>query len=227
MSGPRVAPASARPRYHIVPSYFFANIAQFLACQHSSILAMNSNNPSPAFGALILVPIVIAGSAAFLAIKAPEVYTKTAGLCIRGWKSCTRVLPWTGSKQSRKIRRSDSFSAQVYADSWVDLESNHSDRVFSTFIGQSPVRKANSDGSKDESVRSNDTPRRIWHPSRSTRLMWSFGNPRSQSPNPFESSNAVRPLPVARLPARGHEDVISPALPMRVREVRRMAQTDL
>jgi hypothetical protein len=42
-----------------------------------------------------------------------------------------------------------------------------------------------------------DTPKRIWHPTRSDRLMWSFANPKSPNHSHFELSNVARPSPVS------------------------------
>ena len=190
------------------------------------VLAMNSNNP--AIGALILVPIVIAASAAFIAIKASE-FCKRAGRSIKNfWNN---NYPWSSTKQSdrkRKIRRSNLRSSQLYADSWIDLESIDSREGYSRFINQEPSRRGKSFSEGDKAEAYGDTAQRIWHPSRSARLAWSFANPRSPSHNHFESSNVVKPSPTARRPERlSLEDADRLAGRTRAREVRRREPTDL
>lgn len=187
---------------------------------------MNSNNS--AIGALILVPIVIAASVAFIAIKASE-FLKRAGRSIKNfWNN---NYPWSNTNQSvrrRKLRRSNLRSSQLYADSWIDLESVDSREGFSTFINQQPSRrgKSFSEGDKEEAF--GDTTKRIWHPSRSARLAWSFANPRSPSRNHFESSSVVKPSPTARRPERlSAEDAALLAGHARARGVHRRASTDL
>lgn len=188
---------------------------------------MNSSNNS-AIGALILVPIVIAASAAFIAIQASE-FCKRAGRNIKNfWNNS---YPWSNTNQTirrRKVRRSNLRSSQLYADSWLDLESIDSRQGYSTFINQESLRrgKSFSEGDKDEAF--GDTTKRIWHPSRSARLAWSFANPRSPSRNLFESSSVVRPSPTARRPERlSAEDAALLAGRARVRGVRRRESTDL
>ncbi|KAL2060923.1 hypothetical protein VTL71DRAFT_8975 [Oculimacula yallundae] len=161
---------------------------------------MNSNNH--AIGALILVPIVIAASAAFIAIYASE-FCKRAGRSIKNFWN--KSYPWSGIKKStrrRKLRRSNLPSSQLYADSWVDLESIDSREGYSTFINQKSFsrHRSLSEGDKDDAF--GDTAKKIWHPSRSARLAWSFANPRSPSRNLFASSSVAKPSPIARRPER-------------------------
>src|SRR5271170_3023893 len=76
-----------------------------------------TSNPG-AIGALILVPIAIAGSVAFIAIKTTHFWHKTS---VR----CTAFFAWPRSNRTKQ-RRSGLLTSQVYADSWCDLESTHS-----------------------------------------------------------------------------------------------------
>jgi len=155
-----------------------------------------SNNP--AIGALIIVPIVIAASAAYIALKTHSVFQSIARTCCRIWEEKS---PWSRRRalERRKQKRSDFSSTQAFADSWCDLESLHSahktsEQSFSTFIGQSPSHRSLSEGDERALL---DTPKLIWHPTRSARLMWSFANPKSPDRNRFELSSVARPSPVS------------------------------
>ena len=167
------------------------------------------SNVTPAIAALTLVPITIAASAAYLALKTTEFYKCISRSCSRVWQGWS-LNPLEGQQDRRrhKLRRSNLSSSQTYADSWFDLESNPGDDPgYSTFINQSPIHSHQTgldshNTSLVESTNRNDTPKRIWHPARSARLTWSFANPRSLSPNRFESSSVLRPLPVAQLPGK-------------------------
>jgi hypothetical protein len=155
---------------------------------------MSSNT---AIGALIIVPILIAASAAYIALKTHSGCQHIVSYCRQVWDEKS---PWFRPRtiQRRKQKRSDLASSQIFADSWCDLESlnsiSNSPRGYSTFIGQSPRRRSLGEG--DERATFFDSPRRIWHPTRSARLMWSFTNPRLPSRSLFELSNVVRPSPV-------------------------------
>ena len=168
-----------------------------------------------AIGALILVPIVIAASAAFIALKTTEVYKRTCRFCHKS------SLPWLTKRKSRGRRarrkgQSHLQSTQLYADSWCDLNSLRSGSAHSVFIGQSRKQVHNSNVEDEELA----LEKSIWHPTRSARLLWSFSNPRSRSRNHFESSSVVRPLPVARIPERlSAEDASLLGRQMRVEEV--------
>ena len=144
-------------------NFYYASITLFLA--------MNSN--PGAVGALILVPIAIAGSAAFIAINAPHLWYKVAT-----W--CKILFLWT-RRDRRKHRQSDLSESQPYADSLYDLESLLS-RARNTIVQSASLK---------------DTPTKIWHPLRSSRLTWSFGgSPQSQSLSHSESLKSVqRPSP--------------------------------
>lgn len=156
---------------------------------------MSSSNP--AIGALIIVPIVIAASAAYIALKTHTGCQRVAAVVHRFWDD---KFPWSEPRklQRRKEKRSSIASSHVLADSWCDLESIHTPgkfpRGYSTFIGQSPNRRSVSEG-EDRDIFFN-SPTQIWHPSRSTRLVWSFTNPRSSSRSPFELSSVAKPSPV-------------------------------
>lgn len=171
-------------------------------------------NSSTAVGALILVPIFIAGSAAFVAIKTTEAYKLSFGKFSKAWASWSQYIPGRESHRRRqeKKRRCKLSSSETYGDSWPDLESTYSKQAASTFIGQSPLR----DPSKE------DTSSELWHPTREARLSWSFINPRSRSPDHLILSSVVRPLPVAQLPERIPLEDASIPLPLtRAREARR------
>lgn len=185
---------------------------------------------SLAIGALILVPIIIAASAAYIALKATELLQRFGRFCCRLWDE---NYPWSNINKSRRRsrrrdQRSDLSTASLYADSWIDLESNPSERGYDTFTNQSPRRKSTKSFSEgDERTTLNDTPERIWHPTRSTRLMWSFTNPRSPNPRRSELSSVVRPSPAARRPERlSAKDAKRLLSPTRVWGLRR-GQTDL
>lgn len=221
VSGPN-EPSSKQIPCHKLPLFYLVNI-------HSS-LAMNSSNT--AIGALILVPIVIAASAAFIALKTQRGFQAIAQFCSRHW---SRRRPWTRlgtGRRGRKQRRSDLPSNQLYGDSWCDLESIRSSSsrppAYTSFTSTSPRRKSLSERSR--SIRYSDSPstNRTWHPTRSNRLSWSFTDPTSQNLNPFESSSVVRPSPVATRQERfSAEDGVLRVHPTRAREARQWAATDL
>ena len=157
------------------------------------------NSSTSAIGALILVPIVIAASAAYIALKTTEFSECIVPLCRDLWDDW---CPWSDKRRRQRRRKrngSDPSFAQSYADSWYDLDSTHSREGFSRFINQSPPRHLS--GNKDQGIE-DGTARKVWHPDRANRLTWSFTNPRSRSPNPFGSSNVVKPLPAALRPGR-------------------------
>jgi hypothetical protein len=153
-----------------------------------------TSNPG-GVGALILVPIAIAGSVAFIAIKTTHFWQKTS----------TRYKAFfTWPRRDRtKQRRSDISTSQVYADSWCDLESTHSCE----------------EGNQVQLSPTKDTLTKVWHPYRSSRLTWSFGDsPKSRNPNHSESSKSVQiPLPVAARPERSQcqeEDPLDNLIPV-------------
>lgn len=152
-----------------------------------------TSNPG-AVGALILVPIAIAGSVAFIAIKTTHFWYKTS---IR----CAAFFAWPRSNRTKQ-RRSDLLTSQVYADSWYDLESTHSCE----------------EGNQVQLSPTKNTLTRIWHPHRSSRLTWSFGDSlKSRDPNHSESSRSVQtPLPVLARPERSQyqeEDPLDSVIP--------------
>lgn len=192
---------------------------------------MNSSNT--AIGALILVPIVIAASAAFIALKTQRGFLTIAQFCSRHWN---QRRPWTRlrtGRRGRKQRRSDLPSNQLYGDSWCDLESIRSSQssrppAYTRYTSTSPRRRSLNERSRSIRYSDSPSPIRTWHPTRSNRLSWSFTDPTSQSPNPFESSSVVRPSPVARRQERfSAEDGDPHVHPTRVREARQWAATDL
>lgn len=136
-----------------------------------------TSNPGPV-GALILVPIAIVGSVAFIAVKTTHFWQKTSTLC-------KALFTWPRSDHTKQ-RRYNHSTSQVYADSWCDLESTHSCE----------------EGNQVQLSPTKDTLTRIWHPHRSSRLTWSFGDSqKSRNPVHSESSKSVQiPLPVAARP---------------------------
>lgn len=192
-------------------------------------MSMSSSTNNPAI-ALIIVPIVIAASAAFVALKAVGFFESVHLFCRTHWDKSR--LNWKNKPDKhahRKLRRSNLSSKSVYRDSWVELGSLDSrwDVPLSTFVNQSPRKKniAGSSGTKSD-VKSGDVEgqfsfniytsepslvshtitniipidlEEVWHPTRSTRLAWSFTNPRSPSQSHFGLSNVVKQLPAARV----------------------------
>lgn len=188
---------------------------------------MNSDT-SPAIGALILVPIVIAASAAFIAIKASEFSHRAGRYCSRLW---SEHYPWSHTRKThrrRKLRRSNLRSTQLYADSWCDLESIDDDPQYTPFIGQEQRSRSNSEGEQGDVAVEVETPKQIWHPTRYARLKWSFSSPRSLSPLHLELSNVAKPSRAARHPERlSAEDANGLAVrPLRAREVHQWEPTD-
>jgi len=141
-----------------------------------------TSNPG-AVGALILVPIAIAGSVAFIAIKTTYFWQKTSA-----W--CKSFITWPPSDRLKQ-RRSDLSTSQIYPDSWCDLENTNSSCEEGNKVQLSPTK---------------DTLNGVWHPHRSSRLTWSFGaSSKSRVPNRSESSRTVQtPLPAVARPERFH-----------------------
>jgi hypothetical protein len=185
------------------------------------------SSSSFAIGALILVPIVIAASAAYFALKCAEFFKRFGRYCRRFWEE---YYPWSYNNRTRRLRnkRSDLSSTPFYADSWADLESLNTERGYDTFIGQSPRRKSLkslSEGGEGPDLSEENTGE-IWHPTRSTRLMWSFTNPRSPNRRRSELSNVAKPFPAARRAERlSADDAALLASPMKAWGHRR-AETD-
>lgn len=151
-----------------------------------SILAMttNTSNTSTAVTAgLVLIPIVIVAGIAFAAIK-----------CTNIWESSsTKFKNW--SLPFQKKNTSKIYHLKGTDDSFGDLESL---TRFDKFVGQ------------DETPRLNPTtPERVWHPNRSSRLAWSFTNPRSRNPIRYVLGSVQKPDPTAvrRGDCRRMEDV--------------------
>ena len=187
---------------------------------------MSSSNPP--IGALIIVPIVIAASAAFVALKTQHGFQTISQFCRRTWNRKNWIFRRAPSRR-RKLKRSD-VTSTAYADSWPDLESTRSSASidpFSTFIGQSPVHKSCSEGDLHSEFRHTPTPSQVWHPDRSNRLQWSFTNQPSRSPRRFESSSVAKPSPVAhRLERLSTEDAQPLVHPTRVRGAHRWIKID-
>lgn len=194
--------------YIFVTQYFL-----FWHVNINPVFAMNSDT-SPAVGALILVPIVIAASAAFIAVKTSETLQRAGHYCSKLWNEHS---PWSHTQKTqkrRKLRRSNLPSSQLYADSWCDLESGDDDPRSTPFNGHDRTSKSYSEGYKDNIEIELETPSKVWHPTRSARLMWSFTNPRSLSPLRFELSSVAKPSQAAHHLVRLPGDVNRPAQPL-------------
>ena len=177
---------------------------------------------------LLLVPIAIAVSAAFLALKCAELLKRIGRYINRLWDE---YYPWSNTNIIRRRRRRDkqsdlSFSFNTRADSWTDLESLYTERECYTSSGETPRRhntRKSISGTGGSKLHDND-PERIWHPTRSARLLWSFTNPRSPGQARSELSNVARPSPAARRPERlSGEDAALLANPTKAWEHRREA----
>jgi hypothetical protein len=156
------------------------------------------SSTTKAVGALVLVPIAIAASAAFIAIKTTEGYKRLARYCSHIWLKSP--LNHTASRRRRKFYGSDFSSNQAYVDSWVDLESASIQDQIDAFINQSTPRRYSS-VSRDKFDES-DSVRRVWHPPRNNRLAWSFADPKSRSLGRSGLSSVAKPLPVVHRPER-------------------------
>ena len=178
-----------------------------------------------AVAALIVIPIIIAASAPFILLKFPDFFRQVGRFFKKLWNEY-----WPGSnrdqnRRRRRLRRSNLPTYQLYADSWADLQSTGSEEELSnlggrTLVGQQ-TRRSLSEGDQPEEIE--PTPSRIWHPTRSSRLQWSFTDPRSQSPNRSGSSSVVRPSRAAQRPERlSAEDAALLARPISVAGARRM-----
>ena len=153
-----------------------------------------SNSSNPALGVLVIIPIVIALSAAYIALKTNSGFHFIANHYRRIWD---KRPSWSYPRDSQRSKHTSSLaSSQTFADSWCDLESVHSvSKKYSRFVGQYPSCKSPSE--EDKRTSPIHTPRRIWHPTRSARLTWSFTNPRSSNRHPFELSNVAKPSRVS------------------------------
>lgn len=181
------------------------------------------SSTTAAIGALVLVPIAIAASAAYIAIKTTEGYKRLSRYCNNIW--ARSPFNQSESRRRRRLYRSDTSSNQGYADSWIDLESLPSHQDISTFINQStPRRYASISKEKSDEV---ETVRRIWHPPRNNRLMWSFVDPKLQSLGRSGLSSVAKPLPVVHRPERSStEEEGFQIAPTRVAEAHPVGQTD-
>lgn len=162
---------------------------------------MSSNNTNPAIGALILVPIIIAVSAAFIAIKASDYSRALTGFVCKSWHT---HRPWSEIEQSQKRhrpKRLNSHSSQSYAKSWCDLEvkSSEHETKYDSFIGQGLNRGSIIEGKRGKPY---DSRFKKWHPNPASHLAWTFVNFASQHPSHFESSNVARPSATALRPGR-------------------------
>jgi hypothetical protein len=193
--------------------------------RYSSIIAfilLAMSRDTAAIGALVLVPIVIAASAAFIAVYTTQFFHRIFRRCRNHWedfwfdRKTIRRYPRRKLHSHRGHKRLSSYPPnQRFADSWIDLESASS-RQYSNFINQSPQRQSKSSSkeqSSDEELLEAAFGK-VWHPTRSVRLMWSFTNPRSRSQNRCGLSNVARPLPVAQRPDRSstEEDEENPRI---------------
>ncbi|CAD6505842.1 BgTH12-01329 [Blumeria graminis f. sp. triticale] len=173
---------------------------------------MSSNNINRTVGALILVPIIIAASAAFIAVKATDYIQVLTKYLSKSWKK-NRLRTTIGKLSKKSHRRYKSRSIQTFADSWCDIESTCSGQgsVYNHFQGQEILERPHT-------LKSGI----IWHPSRASRLAWSFASPISLNHNLFGLSNVAKPSAIARRQEKVlMEDLALPTLSISVREVPR------
>ena len=143
---------------------------------------MSTDDTNGAVAALILIPIAIAGSAAFIAVKSTNLWK----VAVRRFRGASAPFPWHTQKHQRRL--SDQSSS--YADSFLDLESLASNQSkFEDRYNRRPRAP-------------NTSPAETWHPSRQARLQWSFTSPQSQDPNHFVSSSIPRPTRTHTRPER-------------------------
>lgn len=150
-----------------------------------------SDNSSPgAIGALILIPVLIAGAAVIIAIKASGFWV----VIVEAWHINSR-----GFKRKNKGRnRSDeeTHTSKSYPDS-LDLESIYPASETHPLRDRSP---------------SKGTPAKGWHPSRPSRLMWSFGSDSAlRSQSPCELSSVQKPSPCVAPPEKSQSQEEDPA----------------
>lgn len=156
----------------------------------------SENSSQGAVGALILIPVVIAGAAALVAIKATG-YWDSIGI------PCRKIFCFLRrNNKNKKRNRSDEghSTAQSYPDSLGDLESIYPASETHPLRDCSP---------------SKDTPAKGWHPSRPSRLSWSFG-PALKLPNQnhYELSSVQRPSPCVSPLERSQFQYENPADPL-------------
>lgn len=146
-----------------------------------------ANNTSSAVGVLILIPIAIAGSAAFIAIKTTDFWKAT----IRRVQDTSPSLQWF-SRQRRDRNRSDQSAS--YADSFFDLESVASHRSqYENWADHTRLLKSSPRSATQYSRAPQTFSKETWHPRRQDRLQWSFANSQSLSPSHFAFSNVLIP----------------------------------
>jgi hypothetical protein len=190
---------------------------------------MNNNNPT--IGALILLPVAIAFCAAFLALKTAGLFKHIYHFLNPHWIYLRHWLVKKRSKEARKIRRSNVRTHRIYGDSWIDLESFSSrHNQYDKFIGQTADKTSRDRSSISDWGREDipvSEPAKVWHPSRSTRMTWSFTNPRSPSLSHLGLSNVARLSPATRPTERHMEDATRLARQGKVRAARPSVLTDL
>lgn len=159
----------------------------------------------PTVGALVFVPIIIATSAAFIAVKTTDIFKST----IDRWHA------WNPSLPGLKHKQNCITTNHHYGDSLCDLESACGKE--DTFIGQAK--------DADNTI---STPAKIWHPRRSNRLTWGFSGPQppqSQYRSLYELSSVRRPSAVAQLPTRSQSYGVDHRRRSTSRDLRPRAQT--
>lgn len=141
--------------------------------------------------ALILVPIAIAGVAAFVAIKTTDILSSA--------KRFIACSPFTACVRGRKLKHNKSSETLHQTDSFYDLESVQS--------ASSPQRKR--EPVVEESLLESGKNKQ-WNPSRSARLAWSFGRNSKQTlkyQNPYESTNALVPTQPQMVALRADREI--------------------
>lgn len=158
-------------------------------------------------GALVFVPIIIAASAAFVAVKTTDIFKST----IDRWQAWNPSLP--GLKHKKACITTP---PQGYGDSFCDLES--AGGAEDTVIGQAT-----------DIGNAVPTPAKIWHPHRSHRLTWAFSGPpppQSQDRSHYGLSSVRRPSAVAQIPTRSQSHIVTHRCRSTSRNLRPRAQTD-
>lgn len=153
-------------------------------------IAPAPNKNTYIIAALILVPIAILFLATFVAIKTTSIFSSSR----RNWAAFPPVTAWARSlyrpRRLKHHKSSDALQLQQ-TDSFYDLESVNSPSA-------SRFKKGGVKAQAHDLESDRGTPSKLWHPSRSTRLNWSFGRNSkkgSKYHGPYESSNALVPTP--------------------------------
>lgn len=149
-------------------------------------IAPAPNRNTYIIAALILVPIVIAVVATFVAIKTTDIFSST-----KKWATGSPFTAWTRCLcRPRRLKHKNSSLTLHTTDSFFDLESVDSPSTLK-------LKKGGLEAQAQEAVTGRGAATKSWHPTRSARLTWSFGRNSkkvSKYQGPFELSNAQEPI---------------------------------